>query len=131
MNRLKNTMWDKRPIKAFYVPKRSASRTSSHSTQVQQPYPSFTVIDEIGPHDSVRYSPLRRSPRLSDFSTTNSNARLTSNVNNLLTNQENENNPKTSSIIIALIFALLLFGTVIILIVMLVKKYKVRKRISY
>jgi hypothetical protein len=67
-------MSKKRPIEAFYIPKRKAKRnisqksTGSLFSRTSQVLPSFTYIDEIYPHDSISHSPFGHIPIISNLS---------------------------------------------------------------
>jgi hypothetical protein len=137
-------MSSKRPIKAFYVPKRNVSQNSarqliSNSPQVLPLSPSFTYIDGIHSPYSAPYTPIRRLSVLSDLSqreySLNSSSKLSvqetflskSNLKDTdipKNKNDDKNRKKCLAIIIALFIAACLIAIVILLAVILTKNRK-------
>jgi len=137
-------MSGKRPIKAFYIakekPKRNISQTStrhllSHNSQVLPSSPSFTFIDELYPHDPIRYSPSGRVSAISNLSQRENSLESSSKLStresflskNSLKDKEsskNENCRRCLPIGVALCIAICLIAAVILLAILLSKKGK-------
>ncbi len=133
-------MSSKRPIKAFYVPKRNISQNSSrqlisNSSQILSSSPSFTYSDEIPPPDS----PFGRISVLSDINrqetSLDSSSKLPSQESFFLSksqlkdkeiseNVDNKNRKICLAIIVALFIAICLIAVVVLLAFLLKKQGK-------